>query len=47
MRKFLKWTSIVCLVAGVVIGSIGILNGGLSNVDFFYWTDFVKNIKIF
>ena len=47
MKKFLKWASIACLTVGIIVGGIGILKGGLNEVDFLYWIDVIKSIKIF
>lgn len=47
MKKFLKWASIGLIAIGIVVGGVGLLAGGLENVDFLYFRDFIENIKLF
>ena len=47
MKKFLKWSSVALIAIGIVVGSIGMITGGLNNVDFLYFRDFVENINLF
>ena len=37
LRKFFKWTSIILIAAGLTVGIIGLLMGGLNEVDFLFW----------
>ena len=47
MKNFLKRMSIGLVIGSIVVGVIGLIVGGLDNVDFLYFRDFVSNINLF
>ena len=46
MKKFLKWASLGLIAIGIVVCGIGLLIGGLDNVDFIYFRELIENIKL-
>ncbi|MDF2926634.1 MAG: hypothetical protein K0R57_5548 [Paenibacillaceae bacterium] len=36
-RQWVKWGSIGCIVAGLILGAIGTACGGVERIDFIFW----------